>query len=267
MRLNENTYPAYSTLEKGDLAHIKIDKLFETIITDEKFLSVFIVELYSVFLKANKRKYYLTMPFKEAINTAFPKIIDKEKHLPDVKTESCIIFTENGFTICTTNYNVKDVKCQCYGFTRDALTTYGYINNDDAYSGLACSVKDGMPYHDSVHLGNYLNGIMVALYFINNCEIQQKIIAPNEKYRANGERHYNESKSDFIVLDCGWFTELIRDAPFHVRGHLRWQVHGEKNTKRKLKWIDEYEKTGYHRQAKKIENDNIAISNKTNVAV
>jgi hypothetical protein len=79
----------------------------------------------------------------------------------------------------------------------------------------------------------------------------ERVIAPNKKDRTNGQKHYNESKSDITILDCRWFTELIRDTPFAVRGHLRWQVHGEKRGKRKLIWIDKFEKAGYHRKQSK----------------
>jgi hypothetical protein len=74
---------------------------------------------------------------------------------------------------------------------------------------------------------------------------------PNEKHKENGNKHYNESKSDIIVLDCKWFTDLIRSIPFHVNGHLRWQHCGEKFSKRKLIWVSDFEKQGYVRKATK----------------
>jgi hypothetical protein len=55
-------------------------------------------------------------------------------------------------------------------------------------------------------------------------------------------------------LDCKWFTDIIREAPFRVKGHLRWQFFGEKKAKRKLIWIDEFEKSGYKRSATKTLN-------------
>ena len=199
--------------------------------------------------KQVSKKYYLTETFKDAINTATPKIMDGNKHINDIPTDCGIVFTEKGFSIYLSNPTDKKLKLLCFGFTRDVLTTYGFIDNDGNFGGIACSIKDGKPFNDEYGLATYLNSFLVSLYFIHNCEIEQKIMKPNEKLRENGNKHYNESKSDVIVLDCRWFTELVRDTPFHVKGHYRWQVHGQQRAKRKLIWISDFDKQGYHRKA------------------
>jgi len=252
MRLNKNTYPAYIELEQGRYANLKIDQMFGSILkTNEQFVT-FLDSLAYTFRQANKR-YYLTEPFKDAIITATPKIKEGDKQLNHVPTDCGIVFTDKGFSVYLSNPTDKKLKLLCFGFTRDVLTTYGYIDNDGNFGGLACSIKDGLPHNDVEGLAAYLSSFLTTLYFIHNCEIEQRIIKPNQKDRSNGQKHYNESKSDITILDCRWFTELVRDTPFHVRGHLRWQVHGEGRTKRKLIWIDEFEKNGYTRKAAKNE--------------
>ena len=250
MRLNEKTYPAYNVLERNDWQNLKIDQMFKKIIpTDNDFYN-FLNSLKTLHTQVNK-KYYLTTPFKDAILTAMPKIMDNDKHLKEIPTDCGIIFTDKGFSIYLSNPTDKKLKLLVYGFTKDVLTTYGYIDNNDMIGGMACSFKDGKEYDDHDALFDYMQSFLVALYFIHNCEIEQKVLKPKDKYRSNGDKHYNESKSDLVILDCKWFTELIRDAPFHVKGHLRWQVHGEKRTKRKLIWISDFEKQGYHRNPTK----------------
>lgn len=249
MRLNKNTYPAYIDLEKGNYSQLKIDQMFgQTILKTEDMFRDFLQSLVVTFRQVNK-KYYLTEPFKDAIITATPKIVDGNKQLKSIPTDCGVIFTDKGFSVYLSNPTDKKVKLLCFGFTRDVLTTYGVIDNDDNFYGVACSLKDGKPYNDTSGLAAYLNSFLTTLYFIHNCEIEQRVIAPMQKDRSNGQKHFNESKSDITILDCRWFTELIRDTPFAVRGHLRWQVHGEGRQKRKLIWIDEFEKQGYARKS------------------
>jgi hypothetical protein len=250
MRLNKNTYPAFETLERGQYGSIQIDQMFESLFKGPNDFMEFIESIKFTFRQVNK-KYYFTNTFKDAIRTAIPKIIEKNKHINDIPTDCGMIFTDKGFTIYLSNPTDKRLKLLCFGFTKDTLTTYGMIDNDGNFGGLACNLRNGELYNDIDELNDYLNTTLISLYFIHNCDTEQKIVKPNEKHRENGNKHFNESKSDIIFLDCSWFTELIRDAPFHVKGHLRWQVHGEKNRKRKLIWINEFEKSGYQRRAKK----------------
>jgi hypothetical protein len=99
-------------------------------------------------------------------------------------------------------------------------------------------------------LGRLLNSAMISIYFIHNCEIETKVVKPKEKHRLYGVKYFNESKSPFTILDCTWFTNLIRDTPFTVNGHFRWQPCGVNYSKKKLIWIDAFEKKGYTRKAK-----------------
>jgi len=250
MRLNPQTYPAYNMLEKGNYDFLKIDEMFgELLDTPQKFYD-FVESLKFTFKQVNK-KYYLTKTFKEAITTAMPKIQDGQKHYNTIPCDCGIIFTDTGFSIYLSNPTDKRLKLLCFGFTRDVLTTYGFVDNDGKFGGMACSLKDGKPYNDIDGLAMYLDTFLVSLYFIHNCEIEEKILKPKEKWRENGNKHYNESNSDIIMLDCKWFTDLIKETPFYVKGHLRWQVHGEKFSKRKLIWISDFEKKGYTIKATK----------------
>lgn len=249
MRLNKNTYPAYINLESGNYESMKIDQMFAGLFEStgaDGFLN-FQQSVILAFKKA-KNKYYLTEPFKDAIRTATPKIMDGNKHLNEITDDVGIIFTEKGFSIYVVSKNSK-YKLLVFGFTREVLTTYGFIDQEDNFGGLACTVEDGKPYNDTSQLVMYMTTLLTGLYFINNCEIEQKVLAPNKKEKSsNGDKHFNESKSDIIILDCRWFTELIRTTPFSVRGHFRWQVHGEGRQKRKLIYIEEFEKEGYKRK-------------------
>lgn len=250
MRLNEKTYPTFDLLESKKYYHIEIDAMFKEILPDVKSITTFVDSLKTVYEQVNK-KYYLTNTFRDAIDLAMPKIVSDDKHYTDIPTDCGVIFTKNGFNLYLSNPTDKQLKLLVYGFTNKALTTYAYVTNDFKFGGVASTIKDGEPYNDKEHLNAYINTILATLYFIHNCEIEQKILKPKDKYRENGNKHYNESKSDLIILDCKWFTDLIRQVPFHVKGHLRWQHHGEGFKKRKLIWISDFEKNGYTRKASK----------------
>lgn len=251
MRINRNTYPSYMDLEEKKYGHLKIDSMFEKMLPSVAAFNDFITSIVSVHRQVANR-YYMTNPFKEAIIQAREKIMDDDKHMNDIPSDCGIIFTDKGYSLYLSNPTDKKLKLLCFGFTRDTLTTYGYVDNDGNFGGMACSLDaNGKPFNDTIGLAAYLNSILLSLYFIHNCEIDTKVMQPNEKYRNQGNKYFNESKSNITILDCRWFTELIRSIPFQVRGHLRWQVHGEKRTKRKLIWIEEYKKSGYKRSAQK----------------
>ncbi len=248
MRLNESTYPSYMTLEKGNYPWMKIDAMFDKIITHPSKLNDLISEVKSIHSEVEDR-FYLTKPFKEAIFKGLPKLQD---NLTDLEPMSGILFTDTGFNLFRWNpYNPKNFVI--YGFTREVMTTYGVMDSEANITGIACSVKDGQPYDDRDGLISWVLTSLLAINFIKKCEIEQKVLKPKEKYRDNGQKYYNESKSNVTILDCKWFTELIRDTPFSVKGHLRWQVHGEGRRNRKLIWIDEFQKEGYHRKPQKTQ--------------
>lgn len=256
MRLNKNTYPAYMLLEQGDTIHVPIDKLIidhvrEAGENEISCLMQFSKAMDKMFKQAEKR-YYITEPFKQAITAAYPKIKDGLKQFNDIPTDCGILFTNGGFTLYLSNPTDKKLKLIAYGFTRNALTTFAFLTTDNRFGGVACSLTpEGKPHSDDAFLQEYINGVLTAIYFIHNCETEQRVVKPKEKYRSGGEKHFNESNTPFVILDCKWFTELVRDTPFHVRGHLRWQAHGEGKRMRKLIWIDDFEKKGYHRRATK----------------
>jgi hypothetical protein len=248
MRLNENTYPAYMQIQRNDLLSLNIDALFkDEILTDNKKFFDFIESIKYTFNQVDET-YYVTETFKEAIHIAAPKIIKDRKLFTEIPSSCGVLFTKNGFTLYISNPTDKKLKLLCYGFTRDTLTTYGIIDNDFKYGGAAFTYKG---INDTEYLSNYLNGILLAIWFIKNCEIETKVLQPKEKHRQEGIKYYNESKSPITILNCNWFTNLVRDIPFSVKGHFRWQPCGEKLQRRKLIWIEEFEKSGYNRKALK----------------
>ena len=248
MRVNQNSYPEYTKLENKDYASVRIDAMFKDVMNDTDFFKL-LKHLSVTFGNINKR-YCITRTFEDAILTALPKIVDTEKHLKDIKTDCGVIFTDKGFSLFQTNPS-PDVKLIMYGFTKECLTTYAYLDKNLNLGGMAFSIKNGKQVNDLQALHNYANSFLVAFYFINNCEIEQVIVKPNQKVKHESVKYLNESKSNLTILDCRWFTELINNNPFNVKGHYRWQPYGIGFSRKKLIWISDFEKSGYHRTASK----------------
>jgi hypothetical protein len=248
MRLNSNTFPAYMLMEENRFELLQIDAVFgKSIFKSTEDFKDFILGIKHTFKQVHS-KYYVTEPFKEAIVAAAPKILKDKKLFTDIPSDCGILFTPNGFNLYISNPTDKKLKLLCYGFTRDTLTTYGIIDNDFNFIGAAFNNKEE---NELDFVANWLNGILLTIWFIKNCEIETKVLAPKEKYRHEGTKYFNESKSNIKILNCNWFTDLIRNIPFNVKGHFRWQPHGEKNSKRKLIWIQEFEKKGYFKKSQK----------------
>ena len=52
---------------------------------------------------------------------------------------------------------------------------------------------------------------------------------------------------DYYRFDSKWYTEICNDESFKVSGHFRLQPYGDGT--RRLIWINEFTKNGYHRKA------------------
>jgi hypothetical protein len=70
-----------------------------------------------------------------------------------------------------------------------------------------------------------------------------------------GERYITDIPADIEIVDSSWYRTLMHDAEFGVTGHFRLQPHGPMSMYRKLVYIKDFVKHGYHRQAKKERTD------------
>jgi hypothetical protein len=95
---------------------------------------------------------------------------------------------------------------------------------------------------------------MLQLLFIKYCDTENKIVKPKEKLKHGNVKYLNETKSNIEILDSRWFTNIIREDPFLVSGHMRLQPYPSLGIKR-WKYIKEYEKQGYRTNAKKSSNE------------
>lgn len=97
--------------------------------------------------------------------------------------------------------------------------------------------------------------ILTFVLFKKYCDIETKVVEPKRKAVNAGKKYLNETDKRITILDSTWFTNLVVSGTFNVSGHLRWQPYGSGLKQKKLIWIAEYEKEGYTRKAKAIQED------------
>lgn len=96
-----------------------------------------------------------------------------------------------------------------------------------------------------------LSSILMAI-FEQFSEIQTQTIPANGKLQTISCKYSNDTNSKIKMLDIRHFTTIKNDQEFPVRGHFRWQPHGEGSKDRKLIWINDFMKDGYTAPARKL---------------
>jgi len=98
--------------------------------------------------------------------------------------------------------------------------------------------------------------LLLTIYYF--AEIETKTIEQGKSRKAivGSEKCINETQVPIQVINSNWFTNIYRSEGFNVSGHFRLQPCGEGSKKRKLIWINGFEKQGYTRLAKKNQIDN-----------
>lgn len=99
-----------------------------------------------------------------------------------------------------------------------------------------------------------ISEVLCMILFLKYCDVETKIIEGNKKIHHAGVKYVNETKTNIQVIDSTWFTTIVRNGSFMVGdetgGFLRWQRWGPGNSQKKLIWVDPFEKEGYTRKAK-----------------
>lgn len=249
-------YPILDALQKGDLLKCHVESGMISKFDKDGCLEIFVRAIEAI--KKVEGYYYITNTFYDAHRKAIPKIKNIETEIATRKFGSHVIIHSDGFVI---NRNfVEDGRelTELFVFSKNTMYGYGYVQTLIGSDGLPMWRGDGYLWaldSDITPKDLFLQvwaDFMALLYFTEMCEIETKLVQPDKKFRdKGGSKIYNNTKNNITFLDCRWFTELIRNTPFTVTGHLRWQPCGENRNKRKLIWIEPFEKQGYHRKATK----------------
>lgn len=146
-----------------------------------------------------------------------------------------------------------------FDFVGDYLFRFLFINKNESIRFLSYHLDEafgeeiGVIDRDWFHKKSNTE-IFNLLSFIQHCETEEKLVQGGRKQVINNTKHVNDTLTDIKILDATWFTTIVKNDGFGVKGHFRFQPFGEGRSNRKLIWISDFEKKGYTRLARKITN-------------
>ena len=253
MKINQERFPA----------------LFDNFIVTNKYKqlldTITLSKMQDVIEVANTVRTYLAKPIIDPMLTSFQKLIPHRKELHD--SCRCLIYVSKAGNPHTLHYVmlVEEDRINIMGqihFIVPNSNDFGmlfsiYVDRLDTDLLTFRSYKDVPPIvkietHDEV-LTVALSAILSAELFINFADVETKLMKPNTQIwdeRMVNAIYNNKTKSDITVIDSKWYTELISSGAFNVRGHFRMQPFGHGMSQKKLIWINDFQKEGYHRKAK-----------------
>jgi len=124
--------------------------------------------------------------------------------------------------------------------------------NDHSFSYMGRSALQRLHTHDTIRrqYNFYAYEVLTYLGLRKYADVEIKAVAPNAKTIIGNEKCKNTGRIPYDIFDCKWFTEICRDEDFKVRGHFRLQPYKNGGVwAKKLIYINEFTKHGYHRKA------------------
>jgi hypothetical protein len=236
---------------------MKIDELkFPSLFKDSGFLKTSDIFTKHIITQSKNDIRYVAKTFSDAAMSNVNKLLP----LRDSLSSSCkTILTGRGNLHIAMHYKLTN--------SEDTITAEGAIFIPE---GMVCCfavmIKKNeatsanfpvytIPNRSNIgdHINIWLPFIIALELFLQHADLEVRNLAPSRQIWDGPTCLYNnKTKYPVNVIDCTWFTTLVKSDAFKVRGHFRLQPHGEGMAKRKLVWISEFQKEGYTRQAKKL---------------
>jgi hypothetical protein len=246
MRFDKDKFP--SLFHKG----LIVEHLFDSKLTDLMTDSVSL---------AQDNTYYISKTTMGAIEKSFPKLLTILEQVPDVFRGLCFL-TKQGHPhtmlyglfngerdgVKFTNIMMQIHAVDLYGRQMGVLMN-GYFSRDA--EGTRFYTRDTTLKDDQFNCDLARKALAVEL-FLNFAEIETKVCQPSRQIWDGPTCLYNnKTKLPITVVDSSWYTNLVVSGAFNVAGHFRLQPYGPERSKRRLQWINDFQKNGYIRKAKK----------------
>lgn len=261
MIINYQKYPILGTLEQ-DVFDIKKCRIATFDIMEDKknFLPIIInlIKGWPRFVKEVRNNItFLSDPYYQCMKRSwesFRRINLNEAIKP---SSGVLIFNAEGRRTVSLIYIIKSMYDMRIYFLYDCDTLVFMV--EGAYGNfryVATSddgVFEGAP--KDVAILNTVNILIGFLLMERYAKVETITCAGKSKIRKENmltRKTINYTGLPVKIRDCTWFTTICRSEGFKVRGHFRLQP--KKNYKgewiKELIYINEFEKHGYHRQAK-----------------
>lgn len=101
-----------------------------------------------------------------------------------------------------------------------------------------------------LNLRDYIDMVLDYLCLRQWAEVQLGKVSTSVKKEVKKNKRtqtITETGLEYYIFDSKWYTEISNDESFQVSGHFRLQPYADGS--RKLIWINEFTKNGYHRKA------------------
>jgi hypothetical protein len=269
MKFSLRSHPILKVLNENSLDGVMIEP--ETLLYLQK-MGVDINELFkscSTFF--SKKIFFAQEPFVEAYQKAFDKLydlrIDLLNNVKDINNwpnyELSII---NESYLDGTLIWGNSILCYSLGGNYGVIIMFGKIpngiglgirgfifasgNHTYGFISESTSLFLGLKNEPLRVLAYLSTSVFLPYMFINYASVETKYIARLSK--INGiVKYINNTPLDITILNCKWFTTIVRDKEFAVRGHFRLQPK-KKNGEwtKELIWISDFMKKGYTSYAK-----------------
>ena len=160
-----------------------------------------------------------------------------------------------------------DMKRGCIGILIHPPTYYICVSPKDKIKGeghqLDCMVLPLLDNCMEANLRDYIDMVLDYLCLRQWAEVQlAKVLSTVKKEIKKNKKTQIiiEPGLEYYLFDSKWYTEICNDECFQVSGHFRLQPYGDGT--RKLIWINEYTKNGYHRKATidKVKDGDISLT-------
>lgn len=226
-------------------------------------------------IKGNCRKLVVfSKTFIETMDKSFMKFTQFHIDiLKELENENGIVRSPYFLEGCYIVYSIKN-GCLTLWVFHDTIskhlsipTYYICVSPKDKIKGeghqLDCMIVPLLDNYMKVNLRDYIDMVLDYLCLRQWAEVQLRKVSSTIKkeIKKNKKKQtITESGLDFYLFDSKWYTEICNNESFQVSGHFRLQPYGD-GTK-KLIWINEYTKNGYHRKAtiEKVKNGEISLT-------
>jgi hypothetical protein len=211
----------------------------------------------------NENVKILSLPFAEAVIQSAEKLTTGDLIERAFIENNCGTLIMNDRTICYTfeRINEKSTVLTYYLFQKSPTEIpelkcfiYSEFDEHDFSANTQSYISKSGIYKNDVSLSieMYIKMLIATLNFIKYADVEVKLLPANKIVKDIRCKYVNETNSNIQYLNSTWFTTLIKSDAFKVRGHFRLQPKKKDGEwTKELKWINEFEKTGYTSLAKK----------------
>lgn len=214
-------------------------------------------------LRGNCRKLVVfSKSFVDAMDKSYMKFTQFHKDiLEELDDENGIVRSPYFMEGCYVVYNIKN-GCLTLWVFQDGIidkylsipTYYICVSPKDKIKGeghqLDCMI---LPLQDNcveVNLRDYVDMVLDYLCLRQWAEVQLRQVSSTVKREVKKKKRtqiVTETGLEYYTFDSKWYTEICNNESFRVSGHFRLQPYGDGT--RRLIWINEFTKNGYHRKA------------------